>query len=135
MEKKRVQLVIKGMHCANCAGTITKKLLKTKGVTRAEVNFATEKAVVEFNGITENAIISSIEQAGYKADLDSKKPPKNEFSLIKLSVKNHILGYMPHSYWGITLNFPIGTVEFCLFRLSLTGISIYYLRTYFVVTL
>lgn len=83
MEKKRVQLVIKGMHCANCAGTITKKLLKTKGVTRAEVNFATEKAVVEFNGITENAIISSIEQAGYKADLDSKKPPKNEANNMK----------------------------------------------------
>jgi len=83
MEKKRVQLVIKGMHCANCAGTITKKLLKTKGVTRAEVNFATEKAVVEFNGITENAIISSIEQAGYKADLDSKKPPKNETNNMK----------------------------------------------------
>ena len=83
MEKKRVQLVIKGMHCANCAGTITKKLLKTKGVTRAEVNFATEKAVVEFDGITENAIISSIEQAGYKADLDSKKPPKNEANNMK----------------------------------------------------
>src|SRR3989338_2355743 len=82
-KKKRVQLVIKGMHCANCAGTITKKLLKTKGVTRAEVNFATEKAVVEFNGITENAIISSIEQAGYKAVLDSKKPPKNETNNMK----------------------------------------------------
>ena len=109
MEKKRVQLVIKGMHCANCAGTITKKLLKTKGVTRAEVNFATEKAVVEFNGITENAIISSIEQAGYKADLDSKKPPKNEannmkkmlfFSLL-LAIAQHVPMQAEHGETGV----------------------------------
>ncbi len=69
MKKNKVPFSISGMHCANCANTITKKLMKTKGVINAEVNFATEKAAVEFdrNIVSEQGIISAIEKAGYKA--------------------------------------------------------------------
>lgn len=58
---------IKGMHCVNCAQTITKKLLKTKGVKAASVNFATEKASVEYEDISEKDVINAIEKAGYDA--------------------------------------------------------------------
>jgi Cu+-exporting ATPase len=40
---------VKGMHCATCALSISKGLFKKEGVSKADVNFATEKAVVEFN--------------------------------------------------------------------------------------
>lgn len=40
---------VSGMHCASCAGIITKKLKKLQGVASCDVNFATEKATVSFN--------------------------------------------------------------------------------------
>ena len=47
MVRKKV-LKIKGMHCASCATIIEKKLKKVSGVINANVNFATEKATIEF---------------------------------------------------------------------------------------
>ena len=44
-----VELVIGGMTCASCAARIEKKLNKIDGVT-ATVNYATEKAKVDFTG-------------------------------------------------------------------------------------
>ena len=60
-------LPIKGMHCASCAITIEKSLKKLKGVSNANVNFASEKAMVEYDKgiVDEPRIIKSIEDAGY----------------------------------------------------------------------
>jgi Cu+-exporting ATPase len=44
----RVELPITGMTCASCANRIERKLNKLDGVT-ASVNYATEKATVEFD--------------------------------------------------------------------------------------
>ncbi|HXY74550.1 MAG TPA: cation transporter, partial [Dehalococcoidales bacterium] len=48
-KKTTVQLPISGMSCATCAITIEKGLDETEGVSKANVNFASEKASVEFN--------------------------------------------------------------------------------------
>lgn len=60
-------LPIKGMHCASCAATIEKSLKKLNGVSNANVNFASEKAMVEYDKgiVDEPAIIKTIENAGY----------------------------------------------------------------------
>lgn len=60
---------ISGMHCANCANTIEKKLVKEKGVINARVNFANEKAIVEYDpsNIDEHHIAETINKTGYKA--------------------------------------------------------------------
>ncbi len=49
MENKKVTLQLEGMSCASCAQTVEKALNKAKGVQQAQVNFAAEKAYVEFN--------------------------------------------------------------------------------------
>ncbi len=61
------------MHCASCAANITKKLEKTKGITSANVNFSTEKALVEFDAsiISEEKVLEAIKKAGYGAELIS----------------------------------------------------------------
>jgi len=41
---------ISGMHCASCANIINKKISKLPNVKKADVNFATEKATIEFSG-------------------------------------------------------------------------------------
>ena len=48
-DKKKVIISVEGMSCATCAQTIEKALKKREGVEAASVNFATEKAVVEYD--------------------------------------------------------------------------------------
>ncbi|HLM84242.1 MAG TPA: heavy metal translocating P-type ATPase [Candidatus Bathyarchaeia archaeon] len=49
MNQKKLTLKISGMTCASCAVSNEKELLKTKGILRANVNFATKKAYVEYD--------------------------------------------------------------------------------------
>ncbi|MEV6428448.1 heavy metal translocating P-type ATPase [Nocardia sp. NPDC051463] len=69
----QVELVIGGMTCASCANRIEKKLNKLDGVT-ATVNYATEKARVDFSGTVSSAeLIATVEQAGYTAALPAPR--------------------------------------------------------------
>lgn len=64
-----VTIPIGGMTCAACANRIEKAIGKTEGVIKVSVNFASEKATVEYNPqITRlSAIKQVIEKIGYKA--------------------------------------------------------------------
>ncbi len=65
---EKVILPIQGMTCASCVEKVERALNSTAGVIRASVNFATEKAIVEY--IPGQATIAelkrSVEGAGYK---------------------------------------------------------------------
>ena len=69
METKKAIIPVKGMTCVNCAAAIQKDISKLAGVMNANVNFANEKAVVEFDpaAIGLNAFVSSIKESGYQA--------------------------------------------------------------------
>ncbi|MDH7564390.1 MAG: heavy metal translocating P-type ATPase [Candidatus Bathyarchaeota archaeon] len=68
MAKAKVTIRIGGMHCAACAQTIEKALLKEKEVVAASVNLATEKAFVEYNPaeVTLERIMGVIREVGYE---------------------------------------------------------------------
>jgi Cu+-exporting ATPase len=65
----RVDLPVTGMTCAACAMRIEKRLAKQEGVANAGVNFATERATIEFNPQTTDLkkLIQSIREIGYDA--------------------------------------------------------------------
>ena len=65
---QKTTIVISGMHCATCAQTIEKALSKTTGVLKASVNFASEKANVEFDKskIDEASLNEVVKKSGYK---------------------------------------------------------------------
>jgi len=73
--KNTVTIPIGGMTCAACANRIEKVLGRKEGVLRASVNFATEKATVEYDPqkIRLSAIRQTIEDIGYKALSVEKK--------------------------------------------------------------
>ncbi|MGW5441614.1 heavy metal translocating P-type ATPase [Nocardia asteroides] len=76
----RIELAIGGMTCASCANRIEKKLNKLDGVT-ATVNYATEKARVEYSGdLTPEDLVATVEQAGYTAELPGSKVGKPDTS-------------------------------------------------------
>jgi Cu+-exporting ATPase len=67
-KKKRIVLDIGGMHCATCAQTIEKRLPKLKGIIYATVNFAAEKAIIDYNPdvVDQKAIEDAIAEVGYR---------------------------------------------------------------------
>ncbi|HEV2771009.1 MAG TPA: heavy metal translocating P-type ATPase, partial [Solirubrobacteraceae bacterium] len=67
---ERLELPVQGMTCASCASRIERKLNKLEGVT-ARVNYATEKAAVEFDPgrISTEDLLGTVEAAGYQATL------------------------------------------------------------------
>ena len=62
-----IELPVTGMTCVNCANTIERTLKKTPGVTGAAVNFASERAQVEFDPaqVKPAEVIERIRHAGY----------------------------------------------------------------------
>jgi len=48
-EKKRISIPIKGMSCVSCAEHVTQALKEVPGVISAQVNLASEQAVVEYD--------------------------------------------------------------------------------------
>jgi Cu+-exporting ATPase len=75
-----VTIPIGGMTCAACAQRIEKALRKLPGVASASVNFATEKATVNYDPqqVRVSAIREAIEKAGYKALAVSKTDTADE---------------------------------------------------------
>ncbi len=69
---EKTTLKIQGMDCASCASVIEHGLKKAKGIASASVNFATEKAYVEFNPeeIKVKDVKRHIEDLGYKVSDD-----------------------------------------------------------------
>jgi Cu+-exporting ATPase len=67
-KNKRVVLDIGGMSCVTCSQLIEKQLSKLKGVTKVTVNFAAEKAVVDYNPsmVDQKTIEATISEVGYR---------------------------------------------------------------------
>ncbi|MEZ5155767.1 MAG: heavy metal translocating P-type ATPase [Solirubrobacterales bacterium] len=67
---ERLELELKGMHCASCASSIEKKLNALDGV-EATVNFATERAAVRFaaDTVRPEDLVGAVAAAGYEAEL------------------------------------------------------------------
>ena len=76
---ERVELPITGMTCSSCANRIERKLNKLEGVT-ASVNYATEKARVEFDpgAVAPQQLVAAVEAAGYQATLPSTEPEASD---------------------------------------------------------
>ncbi|MBZ0288997.1 MAG: heavy metal translocating P-type ATPase, partial [Anaerolineae bacterium] len=67
MAMQQIDLPVTGMTCANCARTVERTLKKTDGVAEVNVNFATERAQVDFDPaqVNVNEMIERIGKAGY----------------------------------------------------------------------
>jgi Cu+-exporting ATPase len=72
---EKVTLKIGGMSCAACAATIEKTLRRVEGVSEAAVNFAVEKAMVEYDSshVKQADLINAVESAGYSVVGEKEK--------------------------------------------------------------
>ncbi len=88
MTKKiaKTSFPIKGMHCANCVGRVEKALGEVSGVDKASVNFANEKAFVEYDptSTTIETLGKAVVDAGYDVILPRVSTGENESVTIKI---------------------------------------------------
>ncbi|MDS0243812.1 MULTISPECIES: heavy metal translocating P-type ATPase [unclassified Haloferax] len=74
MSTRKTHLEIVGMSCANCSQTITKGVEALEGVSKANINFATDEGSVEYDSeVTSLAkIYAAIDDAGYSAARETR---------------------------------------------------------------
>lgn len=85
---------IEGMHCASCSAIITKKISKLDGVKNIDVNFATEKANIDFDDkkINISQMNAEIKKLGYTIsdqNLSSDMSNMTEEEHMKMSGMDH----------------------------------------------
>ena len=83
---KQLIVKIKGMSCTSCASNIESKLKKVEGVSNVSVNFASEKAQIEFdpNYVKAENIIEIITSLGYEV-VSEKATEKVTFKIYGMS--------------------------------------------------
>jgi P-type Cu+ transporter len=72
---EHIEVPISGMTCASCANRIERTLNELDGVS-ATVNYATEKATVDFDpaAVAPEQLVGAVEAAGYHALLPAARP-------------------------------------------------------------
>ena len=78
---KNVIFNIDGMSCVVCSGSCKKALLALDGVKNADVNFASGKAVVEYDEskLSEDDLAAAVAKAGYSARFEKKEEREKTF--------------------------------------------------------
>lgn len=117
---EKVLLPIQGMSCAACVSKVEKALRSVKGVTQANVNYATERASVEYlpEEVTLRDLRRVVQDAGYEV-LDVKEEDivekerlvrERELSRLKWKFITGLLLLVPILFfmWGASLLEGIG---------------------------
>lgn len=79
LREHSLRLDIEGMSCASCVGRVEKALRKLPGVSKAEVNLATESAQVSLlAGTDPETLLQAVRKAGYSARLHDAQAARAE---------------------------------------------------------
>jgi len=93
MESKKIVIPVKGMTCVNCAAAIQKDISKLAGVRSTNVNFANEKAVIEFDPSTVglDRFVETIRESGYTPVTDRMTIPVIDLDASRVQELEHII--------------------------------------------
>lgn len=103
---EKTNLIISGMHCTSCAGVIERELKKVDGVSEARVNFAAQKASVQYDSDAAGTdeLVAAVKRAGYKAE------PLDEHASMDHSHHHHMeaeSGWRKKFLTGLVLSLPL----------------------------
>ncbi len=105
-----LRLELTGMHCANCAGSIGKALLKTDGVKEAEANYADDSARVVYDPEVVEAVylVKVVRGVGYGARLpeDLRDNPE-ELAVAEREEKSAERWQLARVLVGVALSLPL----------------------------
>jgi len=118
LETKKIILRISGMTCASCAQTIENALKKTEGIVEANVNLASEKAVVVYDvqEIDYDGIKAVIEGAGYMVLGREEGAAKYEKEIEKEQRKFHEAKMKMRVAWAFTVPIMVWMIPEMILR-------------------
>ena len=105
---KKINFSILGMHCSSCVNTIEQEVKKIDGIKNISVNFAMQKAFVEFeeDKLTQEDIFKAIKKAGYEPTFEDKKAKKrDEIKSLKIKFILALIFSLPLMYFAMTSAF------------------------------
>lgn len=122
----KINIGITGMTCTSCARTITKSLSAVSGVTRANVNFASEKALVEYDPTqTDKEILyRAIEDAGYGAVKEEQIADIEEIYFRQARIRLVLA-------WGFTIPVMLLMAAEMVLRIKIPNLNWWYLALAF----
>ena len=56
---------IEGMHCPNCVAAVKRELEALEGVSKVDVSLEEAQAIVEAEGVSDDALQAAIEDIGF----------------------------------------------------------------------
>src|SRR5215218_4074794 len=82
---EKISVPVSGMTCAVCARRVEKALSGMAGVGAASVNFATEKATVEYDpaSVGLDELVGAVEDAGYGVVREEEEAPEEEYRRLR----------------------------------------------------
>ncbi len=101
----RVGLSLSGMHCTSCAAVIERALNKTQGVRQASVNFAAEKAYVDYDPVTVSPedLVEAVRKAGYRAAVVGERESEQESDRREREIRS----YRNRFLFSLVLSLPM----------------------------
>jgi Cu+-exporting ATPase len=108
MSTKKIIFEITGMTCASCSASNERALSRAPGIKKASINFATKKALVEFDNklISENDVKKIILSNGY--GLGGKRIRKYQIINKYAQYKNELFGNVKVRFiLSVIFSFPI----------------------------
>ena len=107
LENDKVQkrsLPVTGMTCAACANSVEAILKKSEGVLNANVNFANNTALVEYDATTNpEALQQALQAVGYDLILDVEDPSEVQEALRQ----EHYQDIKRRTIWSAILTLPV----------------------------
>ena len=88
----KIVISVSNMSCASCVGRVERALLQVPGVTRADVNLASDTATVTFveGAVSAHDILTASTQAGYVAKLNSQEASSEAQQRKELAAKAYV---------------------------------------------
>ena len=88
----KIVISVSNMSCASCVGRVERALLQVPGVTRADVNLASDTATVTFveGAVSAHDILTASTQAGYVAKLSSQEASSEAQQRKELAAKAYV---------------------------------------------
>ncbi|WP_299983226.1 cation-translocating P-type ATPase [Desulfobacula sp.] len=107
MNEQTLNLPITGMSCTNCAANITRTVSKLDGVTNANVNFASERLLVDYmpSIVSLDTIVSEIRKIGF--DLIVADEGQDEKDVEEIARHAEIRDQMQKFIVGVVFALPL----------------------------
>ncbi len=120
--QNKLEVNVKGMHCASCILKVEEAIKKLPNVGKVNVNLATEKASIEYEGNLDLSLVKrEVQKVGY--DVESSEPGHDHSAMLKkreiLDLKNKFTISAVLSFFILALTYQ----SFLGFNLDMVSVN------------